>query len=59
MADAPLLPKTALSPEDYAESYHVIPKIRIKDCEGVNTSDDSGVPNRITLIDSYSRRLSK
>ena len=55
MADAPLIPKTALSPEDYGESYHVVPKIRIKDCGNVNMSDGSMVPNRVTLIDSYTK----
>ena len=55
MADTPLLPKTALSPEDYSESYHVVPKIRIKDCENVNMSDGSMVPNLIKLEDSYSK----
>ena len=55
MADAPIIPKTALSPEAYVESYHVIPKIRIKDCENVNMSDGSMVPNIIKLEDSYSK----
>jgi len=55
MADAPLIPKTALSPEDYRESYHIVPKIRIKDCENVNMSDGSMVPHRVTLIDGYTK----
>lgn len=52
MSDAPIVPKTSLSPEDYSENYHVVPRIELKNCENV-VIGDTNTPAIVSMSDCF------